>query len=341
MAISQNSLSPLQITLLGVLEGLPQTEPTPFLNMFANAPVVSSATDILEFDYRVNKNKTAELLKKGSRGKEVQMANDWLRVRIQPGEQIAKDIITADELKRMMAGETEVFRIGGQQIKTSQQLAQMKMQSIKDSIVKRQNIMCAQLINDGNVYFSDGVNSLDYDIPVEKTVNYDANTVILSEIRKMLSDYRKITGLMPDKILIGASIVDKMLGDVKVQDTMYKMGYTNVAQGLEATEKALIIGTLLGQTLEQMDFSFDDKGVEIIADNKIKMLSTSQFRRGYTALNAINPATNLPDLFLGEYWTGIESVDSIGAKATLFGKSGFFPIVIDPKSIQTWNVVIE
>ncbi len=335
------TISPMQTMLMGVYNGLPVLEPTPFLNLFRDKPSFVSTTEELSFDVKINKALAASLVEKGAKGKGSVTPNNWVRKKVVPGDIYDEDILTAKELAQMNAGETEVFLIGGKPIRTGQQLAEMKLLRIKNSIEKRKNIMAAQLINNGIILDSNGKTMLDYEIPTADTMTYSGTTVFLAELGKKLAAYRKLTGLSPDRTLIGADVVEKMLGDTKVQDTMYKLGYTNVAKDLTADERALVIGTFMGQVLEQMDLSFDAKGVEIVAGNVIKMISTAQFRNGYTALEVIKDINAAPELWNGDIWSDIENSSKSVAKSKIFARCGWFPIVVDSQSIYTINVTIS
>lgn len=334
------TISPMQTMLMGAYAGLPVLEPTPFLDLFRNKPNFVSSTLELAFDVKINKQTAASLVEKGAKGKGSITPNTWVRKKVTPGDIYDEDSLSATELAQMQAGETEVFLIGGKPIKTGQQLAEMKLQRIKNSIEKRKNIMCTQLINDGKIYDSYGNVMLDYEIPAADTMTYNGSTVFLAEFSKKIAAFRKRTGLMPDRSLIGADIVEKMLGDTLVQDTMYKLGYTNIAQNLTVNEKALVIGTFMGQTLEQMDLSFDAKGVEIIPGNVIKLLATDQLRNGYTAIEVVKDINMAPELWNGDIWTDIENMSKSVAKAKIFARSGYFPIVVDSQAIYTINVTI-
>ena len=52
----------------------------------------------------------------------------------------------------------------------------------------------------------------------------------------------------------------------------------------------------------------------------------------------INPSNNMPDIWQGAYWTDVQVDDKKNATAEMFVKSGFFPVVVDPVSIQTYKV---
>lgn len=339
--MTTKTLSPTQTMLMGAYTGLPVLEPTPFYNLFKDKPAFVSISEELAFDVKINKAIAAALVEKGAKGKGSITPASFIRKKVVPGDIYDEDILTAKELAQMTAGETEVFMINGQPIKTGQQLAEMKLMRIKNSIEKRKDIMCAQLINDGKVYDSDGNLMLDFEIPAADTMTYNGSTVFLAELAKKIALYRKITGLVPDKILIGADVVEKMLGDTKVQDTMYKLGFTNIAKDMTATDTALVIGTFMGQMLQQMDLSFDAKGVQIIPGTVIKMLSTSQFRNGYTALEVLKTANGIPELWNGDVWTDVSSPNKEIPKAKIFARSGYFPIVVDAQSIYTINVTIS
>jgi hypothetical protein len=144
--------------------------------------------------------------------------------------------------------------------------------------------------------------------------------------------------MVPNKFLIGSEIVDKILEDDKVQATMRRLNYTNVAKDLNSDEKSLIIGTFMGQELKEMEFSFDENGADIIPGTQIKVLNTNELRRGQAPIQAINPATKLPDIFLGEYWSDIDPGRVVAATAEIFLKSGFFPVIIDPVTLQTFEI---
>lgn len=345
MTVVYSSLDEQTKTHLGILSELPPSMPTPFYDMWKNAPVVTgnATTKKLKWSWYLRKVIVAMLIEKGSTlpGLDKVKDNEWREAEIEPGETVALQSITAAELTALQPNGTDTFMIGGQQIKTSDQLAVEKYQFIKDAIVRRYEIMCAQLIKDGVVHFSDGKSSYDFQIPAAEKVTYSATQGFLKLVKTALVKYKKRNGMVPDKFLIGSDIVDAILMDKDLQETMKNLNFTNVAKDVLVNNFALIVGTFMGQVLEQLDITFDEKGVEIMPGNQIKLLNTKQFKRGYAAIPVMNPATKIPDHWLGDFWTSIKVGDDLNPQSTLIGKGGFFPIVVDPATIYTLEVTIE
>jgi hypothetical protein len=345
MAMTLGQLPAQLKTHLGILSGLQPSMPTPFYDIFKNAPIITGnvQTDKIVFNYLVRKEFAAGLRKKGLGSNAMRKVKDnaWIKVEIEPGEIADSQVLTASELSQLQAGQTEEFIIGTQTIKTNEQLAEMKFQLLKDSVMRRADIMCAQLINDGKVQFSNGIDEYDYLIPAADAEVYNSSSGFLVLIKKLIMNFRKRTGRLPNRVLIGTDIVDAILQDDILQKTMYTMGFNNIANNVVANNLGLVLGQFMGQNLEQMDFAFDEKGTEIIAGNVIKLIDTTQLRRGYAPIDVINPATNMPDKWMGDFWTGTHVESPIDARATLFVKSGFFPILVDPVAIQTANVTIS
>lgn len=345
MTVKMEALSEQTKTHLGILSEIKPTIPTPFYDMFKNKPVVTggSKTKKISWAWYLRKTHAAELIAKGSSlpGLKELTDNEWRQAEIEPGEIIARQSMTASDITALQPEGTETFLVGGQYVKTSDQIALEKLQIIKDSLARRWDIMCAQLIKDGVVIFSNGVGKYDFGIPNAKKVTYSPTNGLLKLLRKEFTSYKKANGMMPDKCLIGADIVDAILEDKDLHETMRNLNFTNVAKDVVVNNFGLILGTFMGQQLEQMDVAFDEKGKEILPTNQIKLLNTSQFKRGYAAIEVTNPQTKLPDLWLGDIWTGIMPGDEIQPQATLFGKNGFFPIVVDPSTIYTLEVTIE
>ena len=338
--LTEAGITPQQRMLIGAYEGLPVLEPTPYLDLFTKGTPWVSETTQLEFDYKINKNVGADLVTKGSTGKGIITPNEFKRVKITPGDIVATDVLTARELELMQAGNTQIFRVGGQNIQTGTQLAARKSQYMKNAIAKRKNIMAAQAINGGIVYNTDSSDYIDYGIPTAKTMTYNTSTIFLAELADKFAEYRKITGMNQDKTLIGIDIVKKILGDTKFQDTMYKLGYTNITKDMSVKEAGLVVGVFLGKMLEQADVAFDDKGVDIVNGNVIKMLSTSQLNQGFAAIEVKKTMESAPELWAGDIWIDIDGGSKMVPVSTIFARCGWFPIIIDPNSIYTVNVTI-
>ena len=335
---------PAQVqTNYGILSGLQPTYPTPFRDLFMSAPMLAGTkSQTIEFSYMIRNVKAAELMKKkGITGIKKIKDNYWRKVVIETGELSAAQSLTADEITLLQPGGNAVWMVGGEMIPTTNQLAQQKIQLMLDAIAIRENIMCTQLINTGIVTSSDGDDTWTFGIPAAQAKTYSDAASFLVMVKDIIQDYRKATGKLPNRFLIGSDIVDKMLIDTALQTTMYNLGMTNIGRDMTSDEKALVIGHFMGQNLQQMDLSFDENGVNIIAGNVIKLLDTSQFRKGQAPIQIINPSTELPDIFLGDYFADTQVDDKKNASAEMFLKSGFFPVVIDPVSIQTYTVTIS
>lgn len=342
MSISIGNLPPQIKANYGILSGLAPTFPTPFRDMFMTAPMLAGTkAGTIKFSYRVGNTKAAELLKKGSiSGIKKIRGQYWREVELTPGEIFASTALTATELTQMQPGGNEVWMIGGEIIPTSSQLANEKLQELKDAAAARENIMATQLINNGIVLNSDGIDYIDYLIPAAQTATYSTAAGFLPLVKRIKTDFRKANGVNETDFLIGSDIVDKMLVDSALQQTMFNLGMTNIGKDLTVDEKQMVVGTFMGSYLKQMELSFDADGVQIIAGNTIKLIDRSKFRRGQAPIEIINPTTNLPDIALMDYWTDIEIGTKKNASAELFLKGGFFPIVLDPVAIQTWTITI-
>jgi hypothetical protein len=228
--------------------------------------------------------------------------------------------------------------IGGNLIPTGSQFKEEKLQMLKESILQRANIMCAQLINDGKVYFSNSADYWDFAIPAPKAKTYSATNGFLKIVGETLSDYWNANSMDCDTYLIGSDIVGKILQDSALHQTMYNLGLSNVGRDLTVAEQKLVIGTFMGQNLQQTGRTFNEKGVSIIPGNHIKLLNTQKLRQGFSGIEVIDTVTKTPDVVIMDYYADVTVESEIDAYATFFMKSGFFPLVEDPASIQTYAI---
>ena len=343
MAVTYTTAAPQVITNYGLVKGLPAAFPRAFADMFLSAPLLAGTkAETIKWRYPVAKAKAAQLMKRGgNHGVKKIEDNYFVEVSIKPGVIEAIQNLSADELTQMQPGGIEEWLVDGQNIPTSSMLAAEKFAILKEGVLERINIMATQLINDGKVYFYNTDNYWDFDIPAAQAKTYSASNGIIKIVREALVSFQKVNRKMPTDFLIGDTIVDKMIADEAFQNATYKLGFTNIARDMEADDMALIIGQVMGQTLKQMNLSFDENGVQIISGSSMKLLDRSQFRRGQGAIPVKNPTTKLPDLALMDYYPVVDEGTELDPTAKLILRNGFFPVVIDPRAIQSYTVTIS
>ena len=343
MAVTYNTATPQIITNYGLVKGLPAAYPRPFADMFLQAPLLpGTISETIKWRYQVDKTKAAQLMKRGGNHGVSKIEDTYfVTVSLKPGVIEAIQSLTAEELTQMKPKGLEEWLIDGQSVPTSQMLAADKFAILKESILERINIMASQIINDGKVYFANGVDYWDFDIPTEISKTYSTSNGIIKIVSEALRDFQKVNRKLPTDFLIGETIATKMLEDAKFQTSMRNLNYSNVAGSLTANEKALVIGQVMGQQLEQMNLSFDENGVQIIEGTKMKLVDRTQFRRGQGAIPAKNPTTKLPDFALMDYYPAIDEGTELNPTAQLILRNGFFPVVIDPRAIQTYDITIS
>jgi len=343
MAITLSGLTPQVQTNIGLLAGTKTYRPYPYWNIFKSAGVLPiGRTGNVEFDYLLDSVVTAKVNKRGNNKAPEKVADrEFRRVSLTPTEIFASQSLTASELLQMQPGSVEIMTVGGKAIPSSEQVIQRKLQRLRDSIDARKNIMCTQLLDDGKVYAENGNLEFDFNIPAAVSASYSTSDGFLKLVKDINREYIKNNNGMPaDRFLIGSDIADALLQDEKLQTTMYHLGYTNVGQNLTSDEKSRVIGVFMGQNIEEMAYSFNEKGINIIEDNTIKLLNTGMLAQGYAAIEIQN-TQNLPDYYLGDEFIDVQPGDKLNPTAFLFAKSGFMPVVIDPISIQTYNVTIS
>jgi len=341
MAIEVSQLSPQQSMLMAAYDTAKPLRPKSYLNMFTDKAAIASDTTILEVDIIKYKNIQAEIVKKGEGGKKIAAPQYFTRMKMTPGDIVANQVLTSKELELMQAGETSTFRIGGKTIQTGMQLMARKTEWLKESIEQTKNAMCAEAVTNGIVYNTDKNDFMDYGIPAAVAMTYDNTTVFLAKLLEHFSEFRKINGATQTRSLLGIDLAKKILGDTLFQDTMYKMGYTNIAQNITVDQMGFLIGVFLGKTLEQSDFAPDKNGVDIVKGNQIKLIDTTKLVAGYAALEVKVNAEAAPDLWKGDIWVDVDTGSKQIAKSTLFAKSGFFPVILDANAIYTIDVDVK
>ncbi len=341
MAVITLNQLPEQVKVnYGILVASKPVTLTPFLDLFKKtAPLMSTRARKIEWRYRVDKAKAADLIKRGERIEKTLNGTHFRKVEIEPGIIFASESLTADEITQMQADSNNVFFINGQAIPTAQVIAEEKYGYIKDAIDSALEIMCEKLINNGIVPFADGTSQWDFGLPAPVAKTYNATTGFLKLVKDIDFDYTKKNRKKMTNFLIGETIVDKMLQDTSLQATMLSLGMNNIA-AMSANDKAMVIGTFMGKNLEQMPYTFDQNGVTIIPGNVIKCIDTAQLKIGYGAIDVKNPTTKYPDTYLGDYYTGIQEGTDLNPDALLFVKTGAFAIVVDPVSIQTYEITM-
>lgn len=340
MPITQSNLSPQQKMLMGAYYAAKPLNNTAFADLFKGGVPIMSATKTLEIDVIKSKVQAADVVKKDGKGKPIENQEYFTRKTITPGDIYAEIELSTNELTQMQAGETEVFIIGGKAVQTGTQLAARKAQWLLTSMENAKNIMCTQAINDGIVYNTDKKDYLDYGISPAIPINYKTSDYLLAILSEHFVNYRRRTGKSQNKTLIGADIAIQMLKDTKVQDSMYKLGYTNAANNLSTNDMALIIGNFMGKLLEQMDISPDNHGVDIIPGNIIKLLDTNSLTMGYAAISVKTSSDAAADLWKGDVWVDIDTGKKSDPKSVMFARSGAFPIIIDSNTIYTLSATL-
>lgn len=340
MAIKEKTLSPQQKMLMGAYYAAKPLSNTAWLSLFEKTTPIMSVTKTLEIDVIKSRNQVADVVKKGAKGRSSENQEYYTRKTITPGDIYQEITLSWDELTQMQAGETEVFIVGGQAVKTGEQLAARKTQWLKTAMNNAKNMMCADVINNGIAYNTDKRDYLDYVIPAAVTASYTTNDYLLALLSEHFIQYRKQAGMSQDRTLIGSDVARQMLKDSKMQETMKNLGFTNVAQNLTAYQISLVIGTFLGKTLEQMDISPDAHGVDIIPGNVIKMINTSQLTMGYAAIGVKATSDSPANSWQGDVWVDIDTGTKSIPTSVLFARSGAFPVVLDANSIYTLNLTL-
>lgn len=338
MPVKFEDMTPQQVGFYGVLSTVSPLSEKPWLNMFTSQPPLPSAlTRKIKFRTKSNKVRVAALVKKGA-GPHKILKDDWLEVEIEPGSIKSEAIITAEEMLLMQPEQATFFLIAGQQVNTANGLIDEKLQALRDAIDERRNIMCAQAINDGKVLFSDGKNYYQFEIAAPVAKEYSATSPFSTLVVDMMSTFKAKNRKKPTDILIGEVIVKALLQDEKFMNQA-KSFNPNIASA-SANETALVIAQVLGQQLEQMDISIDEKGVAIIPGNHIKLIDRTKLRAIYGSIEVINPKTNLPDILGADFFADINIPSKKNPTAELFAECGFFPVITDEEAIHTYIITI-
>ena len=308
-----------------------------YLNWFmSGAPIPPTTKTTLQFDVKLNKKRYAQLKKRSEPGI-VLTKNKFARVTIKPGIISDSTPIDADDYQDMTAGEVEVL-MGGEMVKTPSAMLSMGTATVKDGVESRKELMCSQAIATGLITSSDGTVTWDYNLPAVLNVTWDSNTGITKIISDGIREFRKRNGKMPNEIEIGAEIADNMLNDDKYLRQAEVFGY-NIATA-QAEEKALIIGTVLGQLLKEMDMVFDENGVSVVADDQIRFLDTSAFRPGWAGIAIKDPVTKAPAMLAADVFVSMDEGTESEPTANLFAKSAFFPVIVNTNAILRYKVTI-
>lgn len=340
--MSVKSLTTTQRRFYGIINEVMSYENTNYLNMFTgNAALAPTATTEIEFDVKVGRTKVAQLKKRNEVGTTI-LSDEWIRVKVKPGMISASNPVSASDYNKMMAGEVEVL-MGGELVKTPNSFLQNGIERLRNSIDARKEIMCAQAVGNGVIVSSDGTVTWDYKLPKILPVTWTTSVGIVKIISDGIREFRKRNNKMPNKIQIGATIADAMLKDddfLAQAQALNTGGKVNIANAI-ASDKALVIGQVLGQIVEEMDMSFDEFGVSIINDNHIRFLDTTTFRSSYAGIEIKDPATKLPAMLAADVFVSVDEGTESNPTANIFAKSAFFPIISNTNAILRYNVTIS
>jgi hypothetical protein len=340
--ITLGGLSPLTRTHIGILAGSKTYKPYPYLDIFKQAPILPTTNAAyIEFDVMEDRVTTAELVERG-KGKGTEKAREagFKRHTVVPGEIYVDQSLTANELLQMQPGQPQVMVIGGVPVTTAEQVSQRKIQRLRESLDNRKNIMCTQALNDGIVVGKGNSILWNNNLQPARTATYSAVSGFLKLVRTINEQYIKSNDGMPaDKFLIGSDIADAILKDAALQQTMYYLNMSNIGRDLTANEKTRVIGTFMGQVVQEMGYSFNENGVSIIGGNQVKLINTGMLAQGYAAIE-VQLASGLPGFYVGDEYIDIQEGTKKNPTASIFAKSGFMPIITDPISVQTWTVTI-
>lgn len=331
------NLTPAQKRFYGVFYETPVYSNNKYLSWFmSGAPIPPTTKTEIKFDIKLDKKRLGQLKKRSEPGV-VLTKNKFARVTIKPGLISDSTPVNAEDYQDMTAGEVEVL-IGGELTKTPSAMLSMATATIKDGIEARKELMCAQAISTGVITSSDDTVTWDYKLPPVLAVVWSASNGITKIISDGIREFRKRNGKMPNEIEIGSVIADNMLNDEKFIRQAEVFGY-NIASAT-AEEKALVIGTVLGQVLKEMDMVFDEDGVSVTDDNQIRFLDTTIFRPAWAGIAIKDPVTKAPAMLAADVFVSMDEGTESEPEGNLFAKTYFFPVITNTNGILRYEITI-
>lgn len=327
----------------GVFSKAKSFESTIYSDLFKRNQIAPTTKEEIEFDIQVGETKVASLKKRGAVGVTI-LDDTWIRVKVKPGLISANVPLSADDFNKMMAGEVEVL-LGGEMIKTPAAMVSQGIERLRGAVDRRFEIMCSESITNGQVVSSDATVVWDYKLPAIKNVSWNTSgtTGIVKIVSDIIREGKKVMGMIPPKIEIGSDIVDRMLADdlfLKQSQALNTGSRTNIANS-SVDEQALFVGQVLGRILEEMEMSFDAKGVDITPGDQIRLLDTSAFRTAYAGIDIKDPTTGTPAMVAADAFVGIDEGTESQPNAKLFVKSYPFPVITKLNAVLRYKVTIS
>ena len=138
---------------------------------------------------------------------------------------------------------------------------------------------------------------------------------------------------MPDRIELGRTLFDKLIKNNEFIEVA--KAYSN-SIGLSADEKQVYLD-LLGQRISKLRTAQDFNGRDIATDNMIYLSNDNALVPVFAALEAVD-ATGNPFVFVGQEILDETAANKETARAKMFCKSAFAPVVAIKDFIVSYEI---
>ena len=235
---------------------------------------------------------------------------------------ITPDIVAASyELKPIMNGGTATF-INGQMVDPQKYQEDRLLLKLKNAMLKTKEKMAANAFLQGKYVQANSQTEIDFKFnnPIAKDAKKINNWVTF--FFDIIDDYEKKNGVMPDRIELGRTLFDKLIKNNEFIEVA--KAYSN-SIGLSADEKQVYLD-LLGQRISKLRTAQDFNGRDIATDNMIYLSNDNALVPVFAALEAVD-ATGKPFVFVGQEILDETAANKETARAKMFCKSAFAPVV--------------
>lgn len=211
------------------------------------------------------------------------------------------------------------------------------MKEIKDKVQTRIELMLADLLEDGKIYYKEGQfeYEVDYNV-VKKQLTLSSSTEIVRVLKKHIQEM-KSAGVVPDAILLSPTVADALYSNKDMKDYLSKSVYATSDIQLDTTAYGSVFAKLAGLPT-MYEYYVEVSNEKYFDDNLIVLVDTSKIEKDFAAV--VNANINKDMTPVVAKAVAFEYSPDLGNKVILNVISRPLPVVLTPNAIRVLQVTL-
>nr|DAI55142.1 MAG TPA: Putative capsid protein of prophage protein, prophage, structural genomics.2A [Caudoviricetes sp.] len=264
------------------------------------------------------------------RGSEI----DYIKINGIDTTTVTPDIVAASyPLKPIMPTST-VTLINGQEISEQDFEEDRLLLKLKNAMLRTKEKQAANMFLTGKYLQKKSGTEINYNFKAAEKLDAREVNNWVTLFFDLIEKYEIKNGIYPDRIELGKTLFEKIIKNNEFINIA--KSYSN-SIGLSSAERQIYLD-LLGQKISKLKGAMDFNDKEINVNNYIYLSHDAALVAGYAALEAVDEAGN-PYVLRGTEIIDQTKANKETARAKMFGKSGFTPIVALKDLIVRYEVI--